>query len=1820
MEEPKNLNQEHPCGDLFRVTKNAIYNSTVFSRFFEENDPAVMGWAENVLAKLEGNGILPTFINKKDNPDFKAFWGTITHVFALIVLYSRKYKEIDSNRILFEQFIQDRGLVTSLVDSQDQMEYLFYNYLEEYAKRGRLDIINTEGELLGELLRLIRYSSVDEFIFALLRPEATGWSMGFSSPTWDGTDTVMNITKAFEYTKGINDLSKYPLVLPQNVALTQDINGDPEDIFNVMTFLGTQPVGIDGREDLSKLIIIDPNMSYEISLMVKVSSTDNQNLKFGVAGYETTDGEPMPMGVIDEGQITGSSLWFHTAEYITLPNDGIYYYLKGILLSNNEKFLSNPKLNFNTGQALSLMPAMKYIAPIFIQERNSRIQGNAYVYVYDFKVKPLHLPFEQGYLGERDIIATYYKNNAYQTQFSIEQYLKNYLIGYKNILGSELIRPYTGEESYRVLFKVFSSRSKYIQNATIVINNQTLKTDVNGEASIILPRGQWLYNATADKFNEIESTLQVTEDAIEYIQLEGSSYERVITFYVRDADTKEWLQNAKVTFDDKTKYTGSNGIITFDVFPGTYQYTVELNDYYTVKRTVEIIDSTNIIVELEAVPYYNVTFRVRNGVSPVGTAAIEVTGNGIEKQLGSTNAQGLATGFVLIAGTYHYKVTKSGYITTEADFTIYGNAVIDIQFQPIPKYNVNFVVRSNALPVAKAMVTFNGATLETDNNGRVSFVEIAGTYNWQVSKTEFYSQSGAITVVDKDITKEIDLVQIGYTVDFSIVDESNNPVLGAKVSIGTETITTPASGQAQFVRVSGSYNWTVSANGYYLEQGVVLVNGASKTVKVTLRLITYNVVFTVRINNQPVTNQPVILGTGASEETLNTDSKGNATFNKVPGTYPWTVSRSGYQIKTGTAVVSNQAIAIVIDLDKSKGMVRAVVENGSGLGMIENAMVTINGQSKYSAADGIAGPWELTIGIWSWSCSKAGYYSQTGNVEVLEKDTNAFLVSLVEIPPEPEPEYDVNFIARESGVLLSGVKISVSNGMNLITNANGLATMRTTAGSFTYTANYGTYYYPVTDSFSVYGDTTVPISFTRKTTTVTIAVKDYSTYRAISGAYVSFNGSSATTDSSGYATFYGVPLSSSSLRCEASKEPLYGASSDYFTVDYTDPTFTLYLGALKYNIHFTVKDNNGVNIQDATVQCNSVSQYTDYSGQTTFRSLVPNSYNWQAFKTGYSSDNGTATISSSDAYVNVTLTKQKCQLTYNVVNSAGNLISGVTVTDNTNSGITNSSGSVSWTVDTNKTYSWTASHTSYYSKEGSFTVGSTETQKTVRIVMDGDGALIEVSVNSGSTVTLAVMNTSSNGLNSLRVNWGDGTTTIGSKSHSYSSSGTKRILFDFNNTSATLQWSCSSTGNLEAYLTKVLAWFTSKVSTSWSAGAFKNCSDLNSVPSWLTNIMSGTAESFFEGCTSLSSVPQGLLTFSSVFKATFKNSGLLGGVNLGIVKGRGSVSSYESCFEGCSKITNVTGELNTALSSTLSRMFYGCKSLSTISQEINAYNVKDCSYMFAECNVLQSPCSVILYSSGQAQYFAYHSGITSVRTNTILADGADNLNLEYAFANCSNLSNLQNNAIVGCVSGRHYLSNTFENCSKLLNIDAIAQADLRNGFWNSTFRQSGVVSVPSNLIKPGAFGANYCFENCVNLTTVNANVTAPSESKFTSMVGMFKNCRSLSKLDRNAFPCQYERFVNGDRTSTKITGGIFTSCVNYTSAFEGCSRLDFPIQVPYVSNQSTSYWTIFMAYYTNNQLGGYIGFPATILRTSCFAGCTSSFNYNNNKTLFPDWF
>lgn len=124
-----------------RQGDDTIYSKTDFKQFFDVNDINVLGWAFNVLEKLYELGILPKYVQRdytENSKDFIDYWLSITHFFALIVYMARQFEDIPGNNILFNLFLEGRGLALSGEETQLQRNYLFSHYIDEFRKGERV--------------------------------------------------------------------------------------------------------------------------------------------------------------------------------------------------------------------------------------------------------------------------------------------------------------------------------------------------------------------------------------------------------------------------------------------------------------------------------------------------------------------------------------------------------------------------------------------------------------------------------------------------------------------------------------------------------------------------------------------------------------------------------------------------------------------------------------------------------------------------------------------------------------------------------------------------------------------------------------------------------------------------------------------------------------------------------------------------------------------------------------------------------------------------------------------------------------------------------------------------------------------------------------------------------------------------------------------------------------------------------------------------------------------------------------------------------------------------------------------------------------------------------------------------------------------------------------------------------------------------------------------------------------------------------------------------------------------------------------------------
>lgn len=402
------------------------YPDTPFFKFFNINDINVFGWALNVLEKLYVKGmILPDYLERYENrtnledQDFITYWYSITHYFAILVYFARQFHNFETNQYLLEEFLKSKDLILPPDRDIQALLYIYHNYVEEYKKRGTNQIWERTTDpngVDGELIRLTGSTAYEEFIFALFRNFETGWCIGKSSPTWKGTENIINIIKGYEWSSVVADLSKYPLVEPSYVSIVSDkisISGVPGGTFS----------GI-GYDTWEKALNVDSEMDYEVSFRVSQSVAEGC-LTFGCRAFDKA-GLPKTLKRIDTEV---DETYFFSSQAMKLANKE--YWVRGCIFGvNTATVLAQSKLNIGVGVNLRLTPTVENIIPII-----GVTGGTGTVTIHDVVIRPLKLNFSRGQLGIHNIIYLISKNNNGETNDrQTETFIRENLIPYNSFL------------------------------------------------------------------------------------------------------------------------------------------------------------------------------------------------------------------------------------------------------------------------------------------------------------------------------------------------------------------------------------------------------------------------------------------------------------------------------------------------------------------------------------------------------------------------------------------------------------------------------------------------------------------------------------------------------------------------------------------------------------------------------------------------------------------------------------------------------------------------------------------------------------------------------------------------------------------------------------------------------------------------------------------------------------------------------------------------------------------------------------------------------------------------------------------------------------------------------------------------------------------------------------------------------------------------------------------------------------------------------------------------------------------------------------------
>jgi Phosphoesterase family/Carboxypeptidase regulatory-like domain len=206
----------------------------------------------------------------------------------------------------------------------------------------------------------------------------------------------------------------------------------------------------------------------------------------------------------------------------------------------------------------------------------------------------------------------------------------------------------------------------------------------------------------------------------------------------------------------------------------------------------------------------------------------------------STNSTGVYS-LTLQNGTYSVTASAAGFDSATASISVKGK-IVHHTFELYPvgqaQYALSGLVTSasQGSGLADAIVTVaDVGSTSTGSNGSYSVELFNGTYNVTAGAPGFQTSAAEVTIAGSPVDLDFQLVAYpagsNYSLSGEVVYAANSTgVVGATVTLtGGPPETAGTNGSYLFVVPNGTYGLTIVQPGFYAQQAVVVVLGASQT-------------------------------------------------------------------------------------------------------------------------------------------------------------------------------------------------------------------------------------------------------------------------------------------------------------------------------------------------------------------------------------------------------------------------------------------------------------------------------------------------------------------------------------------------------------------------------------------------------------------------------------------------------------------------------------------------------------------------------------------------------------------------------------------------------------------------------------------------------------------------------------------------------------------------------------------------------------------------------------------------------------------------------
>lgn len=436
-----------------------VYDRSVFKTYFDPDDTELLGWVDNVLDKLVEKGIVANYIlraDESDNPsNYEDYYRPIVTFFAYLVRLAREFEHFKENDFLANLYLENKGVFTCGDENLDQLAYSITNFLRRRAQRGGIKTIEKLGSNTipdGEILSLVCWDELIFFKLGVAKSKHNSWNVDNGSACYRGCTNRYDLNIGYEYTEDVLDLSLYPI---ENSSYVFNTYYKSKRCIEIEAVPFGESAGV-GTTDLTKKIVVDPDMNFEITFYVAQDIT-LENITFGCKAFDSSGNQVHLKSAVDG---INSNFFFETRR---LNQAGKFYMIRGILYSKDQPNLSAKEatLNIGFGKCLRMTEDVVSIIPYIMLDNDmtddsdtsmdswdslsldygedsdsTDSTSDSYdeaesIYLWNIKVTPSSLDYERCYLNNKNFIDVIIHNqNGKYNSAQIKDILRKYFIPY----------------------------------------------------------------------------------------------------------------------------------------------------------------------------------------------------------------------------------------------------------------------------------------------------------------------------------------------------------------------------------------------------------------------------------------------------------------------------------------------------------------------------------------------------------------------------------------------------------------------------------------------------------------------------------------------------------------------------------------------------------------------------------------------------------------------------------------------------------------------------------------------------------------------------------------------------------------------------------------------------------------------------------------------------------------------------------------------------------------------------------------------------------------------------------------------------------------------------------------------------------------------------------------------------------------------------------------------------------------------------------------------------------------------------------------------